>query len=210
MMLQLIRKDILFNWKWALLLVLVAVLMPLVFYIDREETRLILWVYIIGSVLANSHFVSKSCYLDDGAQTRRFLASLPVKKSQLVFSKYLLGLLCMAVTLLLTTLSSFALGFHPSACGVMIAAAYLFLYYAAYLGVFYRSNYSRAEKTGTAFMMLTVMSAFVIDRSGGRLDEMAVSTVVLAVGLGICALIYAVSLYLSIRFSSGFLNGKAG
>ena len=44
---QLIKKDILFNWKWALLLVLVAVLMPVLFFIDREETRFILWVYII-------------------------------------------------------------------------------------------------------------------------------------------------------------------
>ena len=84
-MLQLIKKDVLFNVKWALLLVLIAVVMPLVLYIDREETRLILWVYIIGSVLANSHLVSKSCYMDDNAQTRRFLASLPVKKLILLF-----------------------------------------------------------------------------------------------------------------------------
>ncbi len=90
-MFQLIKKDILFNWKWALLLVLVAVLMPVLFFIDREETRYILWVYIIGNVLANSHFVSKSCYLDDSAQTRRFLASLPVRRAQLVAAKYLLG-----------------------------------------------------------------------------------------------------------------------
>ena len=48
-MFQLIKKDILFNWKWALLLVLMAVLMPVLFFVDREETRFILWLYIIGS-----------------------------------------------------------------------------------------------------------------------------------------------------------------
>ena len=207
-MLQLIKKDILFNWKWALLMALVAVLMPLVLYIDREETRFVLWVYIIGAVLANSHFVSKSCYLDDGAPTRRFLASLPVKRSQLVFSKYLLGLLCMVATLSLTTLSSLALGFHPSVQGVSIAAVYLLLYYAVFLGAFFCSNYSSAEKTNTALMMLTIMSAFVIDRSGGRLDESVINLAVLLAGVGICVLLYAASLFLSIRSSGHFQTGK--
>ena len=146
MMLQLIKKDILFNLKWALLLVLIAVVMPFVFYIDRGETRLILWVYIIGTVLANSHLVSKSCYLEDDAPTKRFLSSLPVKKSQIVLSKYVLGLLCIVVSLLLTALSSLAFGFQPSIQGIQIAVIYLLLYYAVFLGVFFRSNYSSAEK----------------------------------------------------------------
>lgn len=198
-MIQLIKKDILFNMKWALLLVLIAVVMPFVLYIDREETRLILWVYIIGSVLANSHLVSKSCYMDDNAQTRRFLASLPVKKAHLVVSKYLLGLLCMVVSIGLTSLSSFALGFHPGAQGILIAAMYLMLYYAVFLGAFFRSNYSNAEKTHTALMMLTIMSAFVMDRSGVHLDEMAVDPVMLVSCLGICLLIFAISILCSIH-----------
>lgn len=198
-MFQLIKKDILFNWKWALLLVLVAVLMPVLFFIDREETRYILWVYIIGNVLANSHFVSKSCYLDDSAQTRRFLASLPVKKTQLIMAKYLLGLLCMAASISLTSLSSFVLGLHPSVQGAMIAFLYLLLYYAVFLGVFFHSNYSNAEKVHTSLILLTVMSAFVIDRSGVRLDELAINTAMLLGGLGVCALICAASAFLSIR-----------
>lgn len=197
-MLQQIKKDILFNWKWALLMVLIAVLFPLVFFLDREETRLILWVYIIGIVLANSHFVSKSCYLDDNTQTRRFLASLPVRRTALVISKYLLGVLCIVVSISLTSLSSFVLGLHPGIQGVLIASMYLLLYYAVFLGVFFRSNYSSAEKANTALLMLTVMSAFVIDRSGERLDGMAIDPAVLLAGLGICVLIFAASIFLSI------------
>lgn len=198
-MIQLIKKDILFNAKWALLLVMIAAIMPVVLYVDRGETRLILWVYIIGSVLANSHLVSKSCYLEDNAQTRRFLASLPVRRTQLVLSKYVLGLLCIVVSLSLTTLSSLAFGLHPSIQGVLIAAVYLLLYYAGFLGVFFRSNYSSAEKTHTALMMLTVMSVFVVDRSGAQLDEMVVDPAVLLTGLGIGMLIFATSMLLSIR-----------
>ena len=198
-MLQLIKKDILFNWQWAFLMVLIAAVFPLVLYFDREETRFILWVYIIGTILANSHFVSKSCYLDDSPQTRRFLASLPVRRSELVISKYLLGLLCVVVSLALTSLSSLALGLSPSVQGVQIACIYLLLYYAVFLGVFFRSNYSSAEKANAALIMLTVMSAFIIDRSGAQLDEMIINPGSLLAGLGICILLFAASVFLSIR-----------
>ena len=206
-MLRLIKKDILFNWKWALLMALIALLMPLVFYLDREETRFILWVYIIGSVLANSHLVSKSCYLDDSPQTRRFLASLPVRKSQLISSKYLLGLLCIAVTLALTTLSSLVLGFHPSQLGIALASSFLLLYYSIFLGVYFRADYSDAEKANTAYMLLTIMSAFVIDRSGVRLDELVVRPPWLLAGAGLCLLIYGSSMLLSTRSPGRFQTG---
>lgn len=203
-MLRLIEKDIRFNWKWALLMVLIAAVMPLTLYLDRGETRLILLVYIAGSMLANSMLVSKSCYLDDGAQTRRFLASLPVRRSQLVCSKYLLGFLCAVVTLSMTSLSSFVLGLHPSLQGVMLASVYLLLYYAIFLGVYFRSDYSSAEKTNNGLMMLAVLSMFVIDRSGTRLDEMVIQPAALWGGLGLCALVYAISIYLSLRRSRRF------
>ena len=206
-MLQLIKKDILFNWKWALLLVLVAILMPVMFFVDREETRFTLWVYIIGNVLANSHFVSKSCYLDDSAQTRRFLASLPVRKAQLVAAKYLLGLLCMAASIGLTSLSSLVLGLHPSVQGTLFSSFYLLLYYAVFLGVFFHSNYSNAEKTNTALLMLTIMSVFVMDRAGLLLDEMIIEPVYMLAGLGICIMIFAASLFFSIRT---FVHFQAG
>ncbi len=204
-MFQLIKKDIVFNWKWVLLLVLIAIILPVVFYIDREETRLTLIVYIVGAVLANSHFVSKSCYLDDNTQTRRFLASLPVKKTQLVVSKYLLGLLCIVVTLFLTTASSVVLGLHPNLQGLEIASIYLLLYYAVFLGVFFRSNYSSAEKANASLQMLTIISVFVIDRSGLHLDEMSINPAFLLAGLGICTVIYAASLLFSIRSLNRYL-----
>lgn len=198
-MLRLIYKDILFNWKWALLQVLIAMLIPVVVFIDRQETRYILWIYIIGNVLANTHFVSKSCYLDDGMQTRRFLASLPVRKVQLVTAKYLLGLLCAAVSIALTSLSSFVLGLCPSVQGAMIASIYLLVYYAVFLGVYFRTNYSSAEKANTALIMLTIMSVFILDRSGVHLDGMVVDPIMLLSGFGLCALIYAASAFLSIH-----------
>lgn len=198
-MLRLIYKDILFNWKWALLQVSIAILIPVVVFIDRQETRYILWVYIIGNVLANTHFVSKSCYLDDGMQTRRFLASLPVRKVQLVTAKYLLGLLCAATSIALTSLSSFVLGLCPSVQGALIASTYLLVYYAVFLGVYFRTNYSSAEKANTALIMLTIMSVFILDRSGVHLDGMVVDPIMLLSGFGLCALIYAASAFLSIR-----------
>ena len=208
-MFHLIKKDILFNWKWAFLMILVSVLMPVVFFVDREETRLILWVYIIGTVLSNSHFVSKSCYLDDNTQTRRFLASLPVNKEQLVIAKYLLGLLCMFASITLTSLSSFLLGLHPSIQGAMVASIYLLLYYAVFLGVYFHSNYSSAEKASTALLMLTIMSAFVIDRTGLSLDEMAVVPTNMLAGLGICILIFVASIFFSVRSFDRFQTGKS-
>jgi len=207
--LQLIKKDIVFNWKWALLLVLVAVLVPVLFFVDREETRFILWVYIIGNVLANSHFVSKSCYLDDSAQTRRFLASLPVKKTQLVAAKYFLGLLCMVASIGLTSLSSFLLRLYPSIQGALIASLYLLLYYAAFLGVFFHSNYSNAEKTNTTLLMLTIMSVFVMDRAGLRLDETIINPTLMLAGLGICIMIFVASIFLSIRSFDCFYTGDS-
>ena len=209
-MLQLIKKDVLFNGKWALLLVLVSVLMPVLFFIDREETRFILWVYIIGNVLANAHFVSRSCYLDDGAQTRRFLASLPVRRARLVAAKYLLGMLCMAASIGLTSLSSFALGLRPSVQGALIACLYLLLYYAVFLGAFFRTNYSGAERANAALMMLTILSAFVMDRAGLRLDEMAIRPGHMLAALGLGIGIFAASLFSSVRAFGRFRAGDGG
>ena len=45
---------------------------------------------------------------------------------------------CAVVSIALTSLSSFALGLHPSIQGALIAAIYLLLYYAIFLGVFFR------------------------------------------------------------------------
>lgn len=202
-MLQLIKKDIVFNLKWALILVLIATLFPVVFFIDGDK-RFTLWVYIIGTMLANSHFVSKSCYLDDNMQTRRFLASLPVTKAQLVISKYVLGLLCIVATLSLTSLSSFILGFRPCIQGVQIASIYLLLYYAVFLGDFFRSNYSNAEKTNTVLLMLTFMSIFIIDRNGLNLDEMIINPAFLLAGVGMCVLIFVASIFFSICSSKHF------
>ena len=206
-MLQLIKKDIVFNLKWALLLVLLATLFPVIFFIDGDN-RFTLWVYIIGTMLANSHFVAKSCYLDDNPQTRRFLASLPVTNAHLVISKYVLGLLCIVATLSLTSLSAFALGFKPCIQGVQISSIYLLLYYAVFLGVFFRSNYSNAEKTNTALLMLTVMSIFVIDRNGLNLDEMVINPALLFAGVGICILIFVASVFFSICSSKHFQTGN--
>jgi len=149
----------------------------------------------------------QSCYLDDSAQTRRFLASLPVRKAQLVVAKYLLGLLCMAASIGLTSLSSLVLGLHPSVQGTLFAFFYLLLYYAVFLGVFFHSNYSNAEKTNTALLMLTIMSVFVMDRAGLRLDEMIIEPVYMLAGLGICIMIFAASLFFSIRT---FVHFQAG
>ena len=206
-MLQLIKKDIVFNLKWALLLVLLATLFPVVFFIDGDK-RFTLWVYIIGTMIANSHFVSKSCYLDDNPQTRRFLASLPVTNAHLVISKYVLGLLCIVATLSLTSLSAFALGFKPCIQGVQISSIYLLLYYAVFLVVFFRSNYSNAEKTNTALLMLTVMSIFVIDRNGLNLGEMVINPDLLFAGVGICILIFVASVFFSICSSKHFQTGN--
>ena len=48
-------------------------------------------------------------------------------------------------------------------------------------------------------MMLTVMAAFVIDRSGADLDAMAIDPAALAAGVGACALAFAASAALSVR-----------
>lgn len=64
--------------------------------------------------------------------------------------------------------------------------------------MFFRSNYNSAEKTNTGLLMLAVMSVFVIDRRGIRLDEMVVDPVVLIAGLVICLLIYTASIFSSI------------
>lgn len=199
-MLQMIKKDLCFNWKWALILAAVAVLVPVACYWDHEG-RLILMAYIIGDVLANSHFISRSCYLDDSEQTRRFLAALPVRRSRLVLAKYALALMCAATSIALTSLSLCLLCLRASVQGAMLAGMYLLLYYAVFLGAFYRSNYRSAERAHTGLMMLTVMSAFVLDRSGFDLEAMAVSPAALWAGLGICGAIFAASAIVSVTSS---------
>ena len=208
MMLQLIKKDIVFNMKWALILVAIAAIYPVVFLIDGD-TRFILMVFIIGTMLANSHFVSKACYLDDDMQTRRFLASLPVTKMQLILSKYLLSLLCIFVSLSLTSLSSFALGLEPCIQGIQIASIYLLLYYAVFLGVYFKTNYSNAEKANTALLLLTIMSAFAIDRGGVNLDKVVINQTTLLAGLGICLLIFVASIFVSVFSSSHFQTSNS-
>ena len=116
-----------------------------------------------------------------------------------MLSKYLLGLLCAAVTIALTSVMSLALGLHPSAQGMLISAVYLLLYYAVFLGVYFRTDYSGAEKANASFMMLTVASAFVIDRSGARLDRTAINPAMLLAGVGFSTLVFVMSMALALQ-----------
>ena len=204
-MLRLIEKDLLFNRRQALLQALVAVLVPLAIRVDRGETRLILLLYIVGAVLANSHLLARSCDLDDGAQTARFLSALPVTRTQRVLAKYALALLSMGASILLTSLTALALGLHPGVRGALIAVMAVSLYYAVFLGVFFRAGYGSAERANAALMMLTIASAFAMDRGGLRLDEMAIAPAALAGGAGLCLLILLASMGASI-----LLPGRRG
>ena len=115
----------------------------------------------------------------------------------------------MVASIGLTSLSSFVLGLHPSVQGALIAFLYLLLYYAVFLGVFFHSNYSNAEKTNTALMMLTIMSVFVMDRTGLRLDEMVIMPTYMLAGLGTCIMIFAASLFFSVRSFDHFQAGDS-
>ena len=59
--------------------------------------------------------------------------------------------------------------------GIQIALIYLLLYYAVFLGVYFKTNYSSAEKADTALLLLTIMSAFAIDRGGINLDRIVIN-----------------------------------
>ncbi|MEG1726203.1 MAG: ABC-2 transporter permease, partial [Anaerovoracaceae bacterium] len=91
-MIALIKKDILFNLKWFVLLLIIAAAMPLLYVLDNEN-RLTLIVFILGPMLANSMFLPKTCYLDDNPHTKAFLFALPITRRSLVGSKYILGIL---------------------------------------------------------------------------------------------------------------------
>ena len=124
----------------------------------------------------------------------------------------LLMVLIAAASVSITSLSSFALGFDVSVQGILIACIYLLLYYAVFLGVFFRSNYGNAEKANTALLMLTVMSVFSLDRGGANLDAMVIAPAVLLAGLGVCMLAFAASAVLSVCTSCHFQNdgGRTG
>ena len=91
----------------------------------------------------------------------------------------------------------------------MIAFLYLLLYYAVLLGVFFRSNYSNAEKTDNALLMLTIITFFVIYRTGLRLDEMLIGSTYMLAGLGTCIMIFAASILFSVRSFERFQAGKS-
>ncbi|MEG2603650.1 MAG: ABC-2 transporter permease [Clostridia bacterium] len=197
-MIALIKKDILFNLKWFVLFLIIAAAMPLLYVLD-SETRLTLIVFILGPMLANSMFLPKTCYSDDSPHTKAFLFALPITRRSLVGSKYLLGILCIILSLTLTSISTLLFGLTLSIQSLAISMIYLLLYYAVFLASFYKTNYSNAEKSNAALLVLAMFSLFFFSRSGVALDEIHINPLHLMTMLLACMRFFLSSFVYSAR-----------
>ena len=197
-MIALLKKDFVFNYKWLLVLVFICVVMPVVFAFDND-TRLTPILFIFSPILANGWFLPKSCYLDDNAPTRMFLNTLPLPKSSVIGSKYLLGLICAVLSLFIISLLLIILKVEFAMQSVIISFVWLIVYYAVFLLSFYIFNYGVAEKANQALQMITIFTMFFLDRTGVVLDSMTIAPVALIIMPIASLLIYTLSFLLSVR-----------
>ena len=135
---MLMKKDLLLCPGWLLLSVALTVAMP-VYIISSIALPSILHepILILCAIFAGNIAMSRICYIEDNQAVKTLLASLPVRKKELVLSRLIVAVAIVIILvivaefmgLLIGVTINFAILCIGIASGIFYETIYLILYY---------------------------------------------------------------------------------
>jgi hypothetical protein len=156
MLIELIKKDIVFARTGFLFALAVAVILSAYCLFGFEiasdlSMNMTLSLGVIGVPM------SRICYTEDSAETKTFLKSLPVEGYVVVLSRYvvLLGLSAVAIVCLLAAARFTAAGFGVRQTLLTVAGVLCFTsYFSVYLSLFHWKGYYVTRYSGALLLVI--------------------------------------------------------
>ncbi|MEG0691153.1 MAG: ABC-2 transporter permease [Clostridium sp.] len=162
-MLNLIIKDLLFNKKQCIYGLLGGMLVSLMIIDDVSFS--LAGIILVPGILF-SFIVGRMCYLEDNISVKSLLQSLPIKKSDIVISKYLEGYLTFIISYIILILANFIIGFFYenrydlTSYFIIIGFSIVNIYNSLYLYLNFRYNYETAQKAVYVLLGIFFLAAF--------------------------------------------------
>ncbi|AMP21259.1 hypothetical protein AZF37_08985 [endosymbiont 'TC1' of Trimyema compressum] len=152
-MFQLIKKDILFNFKYFVIsLGFVFGFFIANYFYSQDNMRFGGW--FIFPWLAAMLFIGKMCYTEDNASTRMLLKSLPVKKLYIVLSKYVEATLFVVIAYVLMIIYTSFSGTGFNMQEILVYLSLIYICIALYTTFFHVRNYNDAQMVIVFFILL--------------------------------------------------------
>ena len=145
--LALMKKDVVFNYKFLLIGIVALILLVVSIAFDKEAQAPIFMMTIFGPMFTISAFTSRVMYVDDTYHTRFFLQSLPMKQGLRIFAKYLLVLITILGFVFVNTLLMAVFGIPIVWSYVIIVMSALLIFYSITLYLFHAYNSNIANNT---------------------------------------------------------------
>ncbi|AZR74357.1 hypothetical protein BBF96_13745 [Anoxybacter fermentans] len=148
-MLNIIKKDILFNKKFIIIAILYSLIFPIFLIIDGEEKYM--FMNFLIPLVSTGIIIGKICYLEDCGDVRMYLKSLPIGRYKHVLSRYIEMLVILIASLIyLVIVQSFVTKdlslSYIIKINIFIILLYT-IYYSIYLMLFFTKNYYTAQNS---------------------------------------------------------------
>ncbi|HDR4764663.1 TPA: ABC-2 transporter permease [Bacillus thuringiensis] len=162
-MFAILKKDILINQKYLLILLLYSIIFPVILIIDGDNKYLMM-SFLLPFINVN-FFVGKSCYIEDSADVRNFLKMLPISHNKIVCIRYIEMIITLALSSVYVFLVQLYLMNGVSSAFLihvnLLVCSALLIYFAIYLSVYYKMNYHAAQNT-LMFLFVIGVSTFIL------------------------------------------------
>ena len=156
-MLNLIAKDVNFNYKYVVIATQFLLIAPIILVKGEGTNSQFFAIVLYFPLLVVNYIISKFCYLEDSAYTLNFLKSLPISKYKRVGSSYLEGILLVFFTTAYCTFIEQPFFINDPSVSLQyfsISTSIYIAYLGLYLGLFYFKNYQLAQQSLTIALII--------------------------------------------------------
>ena len=154
---MLMKKDLLLCPGWIMLGVALTVVMP-IYIISSIELPSVLHepILILCAICAGNIAVSRICYIEDNQAVKTLLASLPVRKKELILSRYIVAVAIVIILIIVAELMGLLIGVTINFAILCIGIASGIFYETIYLILYYKWGNNVAQY---AFVVIIVIIA---------------------------------------------------
>lgn len=159
----LMKKDILLCPAWLILSVALTIAMPIYIISSTERPSLLHEpILILCAIFAGNIAVSRICYIEDNQAVKTLLASLPVRKKDLVLSRYIVAVAIVTILIIVAELMGLLMGVAMNAAVLWIGIVSGILYETIYLMLYYKwgNNVAQYGFVGTVGIIIGVSWLF--------------------------------------------------
>ncbi|MBR3784925.1 MAG: ABC-2 transporter permease [Firmicutes bacterium] len=153
----LMKKDILLCPAWLILGVALTIAMP-IYIISSIELPSVLRepMLILCAICAGNIAVSRICYIEDNQAVKTLLASLPVRKKELILSRYIVAVAIVIILIIVAALMGLLMGVAINAAVLWMGIVSGILYETIYLMLYFKWGNNVAQY---AFVVIIVIIA---------------------------------------------------